>query len=52
LQLDIAAPVLAKDSRPIVLAKIDAEKYSRVASLYKIRYALINLFSGPLVSIH
>ncbi|KAG0602866.1 hypothetical protein M758_10G047600 [Ceratodon purpureus] len=35
-QLDIAAPVLAQDSRPIVLAKIDAEKHSRVASKYKI----------------
>jgi hypothetical protein len=38
LQLDVAAPVLAQDSKPIILAKIDAEKHSRVASKYQIRY--------------
>lgn len=37
-QLDAAAPALAGDVRPVVLAKIDAEKYSSVASQYKIRY--------------
>jgi len=51
LQLDLAAPVLAKDSRPIVLAKIDAEKHSRVASQYKIRYLFRTIFSGLQVSV-
>lgn len=56
LQLDIAAPMLAQDSKPIVVAKIDAEKHARVASKYKIRYCFhtlifrllsIYLASGP-----
>ncbi|KAJ3700371.1 hypothetical protein LUZ61_004076 [Rhynchospora tenuis] len=35
-ELDAAAPVLAGLSKPIFIAKVDAEKYSKIASKYEI----------------
>jgi protein disulfide-isomerase A1 len=35
-QLDAAAPVLAALSKPIFIAKVDADKYSKLASKYEI----------------
>jgi protein disulfide-isomerase A1 len=37
LQLDVAAPLLADDSKPIIVAKINADKYRNVAEKYDIR---------------
>lgn len=39
LQLDKAAPVLAGLKDPIIIAKVDADKYTRLASKYEIEYA-------------
>lgn len=36
LQLDTAAPVLAQLSEPIVIAKVNADKYRKLASKYEI----------------
>lgn len=44
LQLDAAAPILAKLDHPIVVAKINADKYSKLASKYEIEYVDIYLF--------
>lgn len=38
LQLDAAAPVLAGLNQPIVIAKVNADKYTRLASKYDIEY--------------
>lgn len=43
LQLDAAAPVLAGLNEPIVIAKIDADKYRRLASKYEIEYVVLSL---------
>lgn len=39
MQLDKAAPVLAGLKQPIIVAKIDADKYKRLASKHEIEYA-------------
>lgn len=43
LQLDAAAPVLAALNEPIFVAKINADKYTKLASKYEIEYALFYL---------
>lgn len=43
LQLDAAAPVLAGLNEPIVIAKVDADKYRRLASKYEIEYVVLSL---------
>lgn len=40
LQLDAAAPILAKLKQPIVIAKLNADKYSRLARKIEIEYVL------------
>lgn len=37
-QLDKAAAILAELKQPVVIAKVDADKYSRVASKHEIEY--------------
>lgn len=39
MQLDKAATVLAGLKQPIIVAKIDADKYKRLASKHEIEYA-------------
>lgn len=41
LQLDVAAPKLAELNEPIVIAKINADKYRKLATKYDIEYVLI-----------
>lgn len=36
MQLDSAAPVLAALKEPVVIAKLNADKYRKVASKYEI----------------
>lgn len=43
LQLDEAAPILAKLKEPIVIAKVDADKFSRLASKQEIEYVLFEI---------
>jgi len=38
-ELDKAAPVLAGLKDPIIIAKVDVDKYTRLAYKYKIKYA-------------
>jgi len=38
LQLDAAAPVLATLNKPIVIAKVDADKHTRLGKKYDVRY--------------
>lgn len=38
LQLDAAAPILAKLKQPIIIAKLNADKYSRLARKLEIEY--------------
>jgi protein disulfide-isomerase A1 len=40
LQLDSAAPLLAALKEPVVIAKINADKYRKLASKYEIEYAI------------
>jgi len=42
LQLDAAAPVLATLNKPIVIAKVDADKHTSLAKKYDVEYV-----SGP-----
>lgn len=46
LQLDEAAPILASLKEPIVVAKVNADKFTRLAHKYEIEYA-----SGAFISI-
>lgn len=39
LQLDEAAPILASLKEPIVIAKVNADKYTRLAKKHDIEYA-------------
>lgn len=43
LQLDKAALVLAQLSEPIVIAKLNADKYTKLAAKYEIEYILFIL---------
>jgi protein disulfide-isomerase A1 len=45
LQLDAAAPVLANLKEPIVIAKVDADKHTRLARKYDVEY----VFFGPTI---
>lgn len=45
LQLDAAAPILAGLKEPIVIAKINADKFTRLARKYDIEY-VASLFSS------
>jgi hypothetical protein len=47
LQLDAAAPVLANLKEPIVIAKVDADKHTRLARKYDVEY----VFFGPIIDI-
>lgn len=38
LQLDAAAPILAKLGKPVVIAKVNADKFTRLASKYDVEY--------------
>lgn len=38
VQLDAAAPILAKLKQPIIIAKLNADKYSRLARKLEIEY--------------
>lgn len=40
LQLDLAAPALAALKEPIVIAKVNADKFTRLASKYDVEYVL------------
>ena len=40
LQLDLAAPALAAMKEPIVIAKVNADKFTRLASKYDVEYDL------------
>lgn len=40
LQLDKAAPVLAGLKKPIIVAKVNADKYKRLASKHEIQYVV------------
>ena len=40
MQLDAAAPILAKLKQPIIIAKLNADKYSRLARKLEIEYVL------------
>lgn len=40
LQLDVAAPILAELKQPIVIAKVNADKYTRLASKYDVEYVI------------
>lgn len=44
-QLDAVAPVLANLNQPIVIAKIDADKYRKLASKHEIEYVLAHFIS-------
>lgn len=46
MQLDAAAPILAKLKQPIVIAKLNADKYSRLARKLEIEYALLEKFQS------
>lgn len=52
LQLDAAAPILAKLKQPIIIAKLNADKYSRLARKLEIEYVSIylSLFSFASIS--
>jgi len=41
VQLDAAAPILAELKEPIVIAKVDADKYRRLGDKYEIEYAIL-----------
>jgi len=43
LQLDAAAPVLATLNKPIVIAKVDADKHTSLASKYDVQYVYVAL---------
>lgn len=43
LQLDAAAPVLATLKEPIVIAKVDADKHTKLARKYDVEYVLCHL---------
>lgn len=45
MQLDLAAPALAALKEPVVIAKLNADKYRKLASKYEIEYAFFMLFS-------
>lgn len=51
LQLDEAAPILASLKEPIVIAKVNADKFTRLARKYDIEYAFWNFIPIPLVLI-
>ena len=42
-QLEKAAPVLARLKQPIVVAKVDADKYRKLASKHDIEYVIVIL---------
>ena len=44
LQLDAAAPVLATLKEPIVIAKVNADKHTRLAVKYDIEYGSIAFY--------
>ena len=44
LQLDIAAPALAALTVPIVIAKVNADKYTRLGSKYDVEYDHCTIF--------
>jgi hypothetical protein len=48
LQLDEAASILASLKEPIVIAKVDADKFSSLASKYDIEYASWAFISTPI----
>lgn len=53
LQLDKAAPVLAQLNEPIMIAKINADKYTKLAAKYEIEYVLFSLIMlNPLTSLN
>ncbi|KAF6139420.1 hypothetical protein GIB67_026262 [Kingdonia uniflora] len=37
-ELEAAAPILSKLDKPVVIAKVDADKYRRIGSKYEIEY--------------
>lgn len=41
MQLDKAAAALAELEKPIVIAKVDADKYRRIGDKYEIEYAIV-----------
>lgn len=43
LQLDAAAPVLANLKEPIIIAKVDADKHTKLARKYDVEYVLCHL---------
>ena len=51
LQLDAAAPVLAALKQRIVIAKVNAEKFSRLAEKYEVEYGLCFQFLLNLVAL-
>lgn len=44
LQLDAAAPVLAKLKEPILIAKVDADKHTRLARKHEVEYVFLAPF--------
>lgn len=47
LQLDAAAPVLASLKEPIVIAKVNADKFTRLAVKYDIEYGSLAFYFHP-----
>lgn len=41
MQLDAAAAALAELEKPIMIAKVDADKYRRLGDKYEIEYAIM-----------
>ena len=44
MQLDKAAPILAGLKTPIVIAKVNADQFTRLANRFDIEYAAMALF--------
>lgn len=51
LQLDAAAPVLAALKEPIVIAKVNADKFTRLAVKYDIEYGSIAFYFYPTLKV-